>query len=88
MPLALVLAYMHMLPRLHAEDQLAAVRVAQLGGSAQFPIDEVKSQVRTLEDAANPNRPRRRAAKATPEALAAMGIGLVSVPVEERLSDG
>lgn len=87
MPIALVLAHMHMLPRLRAEDQLAAVRVAQLGGSAQFPIDDVKVQIRELEAAANIDRPRRRAARATPEALAAMGIGVVAVAPEGAVND-
>jgi hypothetical protein len=86
--MSLVLSYLAMMPRLMAEAQLMAVRVGQLSGSAQFDLDEVKSQIRDMEDAANPNTRRPRAKRASPEALAAMGIGMVRVPSEAALHDG
>ena len=85
--MSLVLSYLAMMPRLIAEAQLMAVRVGQLSGSAQFDLDEVESQIRDMEDAAYPRARRPRAKPASPEALAAMGIGMVRVPSEAALND-
>lgn len=73
MPIALVRAFVAMLPRLQAEDQLAAIEAGQLAWGAGEE-DERKSRVRELERAAlGGRRPKR--APASPEALAAAGIG-------------
>ncbi len=79
MPVALIHALAAMLPRLEAEEALAALR---LGGAAQRMVpdgDGARELARELERAAQrEGRTRRRAAKATPEQLAAMGIATVT----------
>lgn len=85
--MGLVLAYLKMLPRLTAEDELTGVRIAQLGASARFEFADMKSYLRTVEDQMNPDRRRPRAAKASPETLAAMGIGVRTARSEAALSD-
>lgn len=85
--MSLVLSYLAMMPRLIAEEQLTAVRVGQLSGSAQFDMDDVKAQMREMEDAANPNRRPPRARRASSDELAAMGIGMVFVPAEAALNE-
>lgn len=83
MPKVLVLAYLEMLPRLTAQDQLDAIYVARAGQSATIPIDELKGIEKDLTRAANPQAKRPRAKQATPDQLAAMGLGFVTVPPAE-----
>lgn len=64
-----------MLPKLQAEEQLAAISAASIGGGHVKPADSRRA-IRDLERAANGGR-RRRAMKATPEVLAAMGIAVI-----------
>lgn len=87
MPLGLVLAYLEMMPRLRAERQLELLRAVRLGHSASIGIDDVKSIERDLEREARPAQ-RRRAKKASAEALAAMGIGIVTAPAESAMREG
>lgn len=64
-----------MLPRLQAEEQLAGVRVAALGGGL-VEKDEAGRRLRAMEAIARGDgggKPRPR--KATPADLAKMGIG-------------
>lgn len=74
MPAGLVRACITMLPKLQAEEQLAAISAASIGGGHVKPADSRRA-IRDLERAANGGR--RRAMKATPEVLAAMGIAVI-----------
>lgn len=81
-PIALLRVFSAMLPKLDAEERLAGIRVAQLGGSATVEIAELKSQIRSIEAMAGLISPRSRPARPSPESLAAMGIGVVMAEQE------
>lgn len=71
--------YAAALPKLEAEAQLSAIRVAQLGGSASFDMDALKDQVRELENIADVRSHGPKAARASAANMAAMGIGAIMV---------
>lgn len=74
-----------MLPRIEAEEQLAAVSAVALGGG-KVKRNEARRAIARLERQANGGR--RKAVKATPTMLAAMGIAVVEiVPGETRGGD-
>ena len=80
---------MTMLPRLQAEEQLAQLVGRQLAAGACDPLDAG----RIVEGwrAAAAGEASRRPAGATPAALAAMGIAVVTVPSEppqKAVNDG
>lgn len=79
-----------MLPRLQAEEQIAGVRTAALGGGL-YPAEDQERLLAVLDSRAAGGEPRR-AKKARPDDLAAMGIGVAmmpaSAPPEKGLSDG
>ncbi|MBC2858725.1 hypothetical protein [Stappia sp. 28M-7] len=70
-----------MLPRLQAEERLVGIDTVALG-SGQVKSADARSAMRDLERAANGGR-RRRAVKASPQQLAAMGIAVIEVPATE-----
>jgi len=77
---------MAMLPRLDAEEKLAAASIAALGSGAMARSD-AKTMARRLERAARGGRAGRASAeRADARILAAMGIGVSEV--EEGASDG
>jgi len=80
MPIALVRAFVAMLPRLQAEEQLAAIEAATIGNCVGEPQDRQR-RVRELEREALGGR-RRRPAKASNADLAAMGIGMTLVDAQ------
>lgn len=72
-----------MLPQLRAEESLeAATRVAVGSGTAG---EEAREIMRAWNDAADDGRPPRNFQKATPDALAAMGIKVTRVPKQPRV---
>ena len=75
MPYALVKAFIAMLPRLQAEEQLAAIESAQLGGGLVEQKD-MQRRVHALEREALGGRRPRQTAAPDPGALADMGIGM------------
>jgi hypothetical protein len=86
MPIALVLAYLQMLPKLRAEAQCERVT---FGYSAQVDVESMQDIEARFKDAIdNPTPQRRRAAAPSADALAAMGIGMITVPAEAVLNDG
>ncbi|MBZ0164564.1 MAG: hypothetical protein K8H74_17860 [Notoacmeibacter sp.] len=70
-----------MLPRLQAEEQLAAINAAAIGG-AHLDKADMMDAVRRLERRAAGGE--RRAARASPAMLAAMGIAVVEAPAREE----
>lgn len=74
-PLAVVGAFIEMLPRLQAEESLERSTEAGVGSGTWKPANSRK-QVNDWIRAASAGR-RRRAVRATPGALASMGIGVV-----------
>lgn len=66
-----------MLPRIEAGERLASIGDAALAAGNLSPAD-ARAMSRRLSEAAQGER--RRAAKATPEVLAAMGVGVVIAP--------
>ncbi len=79
-------AYAAMLPRLEAEERLTAIDDVAIGGGRLEPR-QMRRAIQQLERARRGGR-HARAPRATPMALGGMGIGLVSPPSEEVLSDG
>ena len=77
-------AYLKMLPRLQAEEQIAAVRTAALGAGT-YPAGDQERLLRELDRRAGGDRPRVK--KARPADLAAMGIGIIG-PVPETSQAG
>jgi hypothetical protein len=75
MPMALVRASLTMMPRLQAEEALLAVQVTALGTGSLKPGDARAVRDRLARAAGR----RARAHRATPEGLAAMGIGFREV---------
>lgn len=73
-PGALVRAYVAMLPRLEAQEQLAAISAAALG-SGHVKTNDARRAIAKLERQAQGGR--RKAVKATPQVLAGMGIAVV-----------
>lgn len=73
-----------MLPRLHAEEQLAAIQVATVG-SGHLPKADAMRALNRLESRATGNR---RRLPPNPAMLAAMGIAVVEVPAAPEASDG
>ena len=88
MPVALILAYLAMLPRLEAEERLGALDVAVSGNSASFEPDAVPKQIRALEQRASGGKRKQRAVKASPADLAAMGVGFSQLPDTATASTG
>ncbi|WP_052215608.1 hypothetical protein [Sphingomonas sp. ERG5] len=79
-----------MLPRLQAEEQMAAVDSAALGAGS-YNQDDAQRMMRRLRDTAsgqNGERGRSRGRAANPGQLAAMGISVSVVPSQEALSGG
>lgn len=87
MPIALVWAYLEMLPRLHAERQLEGVRMGWAMNGRRYEDATVQDIEDELKRTAFPNARPPRAAKATLANLASMGIGVVSAPDKGALSD-
>ena len=90
--MALVRAYVSMLPRLQAAEQLDRVRAGALafGGyekhDARALLDELHS--RAAGHFAGEAEAGRKPRKAGPEALAAMGIGMIVMPpVQQEQAD-
>lgn len=79
-------AYLKMLPRLQAEEQIAAVRTAALGSGA-YPAEDQERLLRELDERAAGSDKPRRARKAQPGDLARMGIGVLSAPSEKGVND-
>lgn len=75
--MAVVQAYLTMLPRLDAGERLAAISDRSVA-SGSLPKFDAMRAIRALEEAQHDRR--RRPAKPTPAVLAAMGIGIVTVP--------
>lgn len=71
-------AYAAMLPRLQAEERLAAIDTLVIGGGRMEQRTAGRA-IRRLQAVAEGGR-RARAVKATPEMLAAMGIGFSTAP--------
>lgn len=83
--MAAVRGYARMIPRLQAEEALAAMDVAAMGNSASFAIKDVQRAQRDLQRIARGGEVPR-AARPTPAALAAMGIEVVAAPVPAELA--
>ena len=75
-----------MLPRLQAEEQLAGVRIGALAGGF-YPPNDRRAVLDGLERRAA-GEGHQRPKKAMPADLAAMGVGVVSVPPEKGVNDG
>ena len=75
MPFALVTAFIAMLPRLRAEEQLERIEAAQLGAGLVEEKD-ARRTVRALEREALGGRRLRANPAPDMAALAAMGIGM------------
>ncbi len=76
-----------MLPRLQAEEQLAAIEATGLG-TGSYEARDSRRVIRRLRDKATGQSARPlRGAPANPAQLAAIGIGMVSAPPERPLSD-
>ena len=78
---------MKMLPRLQAEEAIAAIEVAQLAGGGYEPAD-ARRRLGELRDKAQGRKgeepkPRRRADAGQ---LACIGIGVRSVPSQKAVS--
>lgn len=78
---------MKMLPRLQAEEQLAAIEAQRIGFGAYDPKAASEKVARLQQKVAGVDVVARPA-KATPAQLGAVGIGLRQAPGEEVLSDG
>lgn len=86
-PIGLVRGMAAAIPRLSAEEYLVQIDMATMGNSARFDLKDIHSHQRNLRrlasgDDGRAERRRKRGAPPSPEALAAMGIGVVLVPVE------
>ncbi|MBB5987435.1 hypothetical protein [Sphingobium lignivorans] len=82
-------AFTAMLPRLDAEERLAAINDRSIAAGAMEPV-KARRMIRRLEQAARGGAPRR-APRATPAVLEAMGVPVREVPSEgsqKALSDG
>jgi hypothetical protein len=77
MPIALLKAYVAMLPRLVAEEQLARVDAGVLAFGLVEPSDRQRAIV-ALEQQTKGPQAKARPAKAEPADLAAMGIAVKS----------
>jgi len=73
-----------MLPRLQAEEQLAAVEAAALGSGALRKRDQLAALGR-LQRAADPDR---KVVKASPMMLQQMGIAIVEAPPGRAADNG
>lgn len=82
----MVRAFVTMLPRLQAQEQLDAIRAQALafGGYAENDREEMMSTLRAA--AAGEEIEDEEPTRATPELLAAMGIGIVSAPSGKGMS--
>lgn len=76
--MALVLAYLEMMPRIQASERLTAISDGAIA-SGNLPRGTASSMIAKLEAAARGERHRRERVKATPAVLAAMGVGLRTV---------
>lgn len=76
-----------MLPRLEAEEQLAAARTTSLG-SGTYPKEEAAKLLAVLDERASggPSAKPKRPRKASPADLAAMGIGVAPQAAKNGLS--
>lgn len=74
MPMTELMHYVDELPKLEAEEQLAAITSAAIGGG-NLKKQEANSILRQLRRTA---RGKRRARKASPGELGAIGIGFVN----------
>lgn len=72
-----------MLPRLQAEEQLAAIEAAAIGFGTVSQQDRAKALSR-LQRAIDPDR---QVAKASPMALQHMGIAIIEVPTSRGDTD-
>lgn len=83
--MSLVHSHIAMMPKLKAEDRFDRII---FGYTARVDQESMQDFEASLKDAIdNPTPQRRRAAAPTAEALAAMGITMVSVPSEAALND-
>lgn len=73
-----------MLPRLHAEEQLAAIHAAAVGGG-HLPGQDAKAAIGRLERRA---AGASRHAPANPAVLTAMGIAVVEAGKAQEAADG
>lgn len=69
-----------MLPRLQAQEQLTAIEAAALG-SGMVKKDDRRRALAQLERRASGGR--RRATKATPAMLRAIGVQVIEVPAKQ-----
>lgn len=84
--MSLVFSYLAMMPKLRAEDRHDRI---SFGYTATVSLESMQEKEASLKDAIDSPAPQpQRAAKPSPEALAAMGIGMVRVPAEAALHDG
>lgn len=79
MPIALLRAFATMLPRIDAEEQLSRMRIAAVGGSVSYELDAVTRMEAAFERLARGEDAEPKAARATPEQLAEIGVGVVMV---------
>lgn len=71
-----------MLPRIEAQEKLAAINVAALAAGAGEPLDRQRIFAELERKASGADRQRARAAK--PDDLAGMGIGIVFEDAESE----
>lgn len=88
LPVVLVQALATMMPRLQAEEHLAAIEAAQLGAGL-VEAKDAQRRIRELEREALGSGHRAARKSASPDQLAAMGIGLRMVDTTgAELSNG
>ena len=75
-----------MLPRLQAEEQLAAIEAVALGTGSYDP-QHSRPMLERLHLAAAGKNSRRAAVKADRSQLAAIGIGVTMIPAQEARND-
>lgn len=85
-PVAMVRAYLTMLPRLQAEEAVAAAEAAALGAGLLKPADRRRILARLERQAAG--GASSPAAPADPAILAAIGIAVVAAPRARDINDG
>lgn len=82
MPIALISAYAELLPKLRAEEAREAVANITHGVSQRMDERGIRERDRALEREVHGGGPQPKAAKASLEQLAAMGIGVTAIPAE------
>lgn len=83
--MSLVLSHLAMMPKLRAEDKYDRITFGYSASVSQASMQDHEASLKDAID--NPTPQRRRAAPPSAEALAAMGIGMVSVPAEAAFNE-